>query len=39
ELAEAVGVSTGSANYVLNALVEKDFARLMNFKADEDKRR
>ncbi|OOY11990.1 MarR family EPS-associated transcriptional regulator [Thioclava marina] len=39
ELAEAVGVSTGSANYVLKALVEKGFVKLGNFKAAEDKRR
>lgn len=39
ELAEAVGVSTGSANYVLKALVEKGFVKLGNFRAAEDKRR
>ncbi|OOY25875.1 MarR family EPS-associated transcriptional regulator [Thioclava sediminum] len=39
ELADAVGVSTGSANYVLKALVEKGFVKLGNFKAAEDKRR
>ncbi|MEO1952344.1 MarR family EPS-associated transcriptional regulator [Thioclava sp.] len=39
ELADAVGVSTGSANYVLKALIEKGFVKLGNFKAAEDKRR
>ncbi|OOY22026.1 MarR family EPS-associated transcriptional regulator [Thioclava sp. DLFJ5-1] len=39
ELADAVGVSTGSANYLLKALVEKGFVKLGNFKAAEDKRR
>lgn len=39
ELAEAVGVSVGSAHFVLNALVEKGFVKLANFTASEDKRR
>lgn len=39
ELAEAVGVSVGSAHYVLNALVEKGLVKLGNFSAAKDKRR
>lgn len=39
DLARAVGISTGSANYVLKALVEKGFVKLGNFRAAEDKRR
>ena len=39
DLARAVGVSVGSAHYVLNALVEKGFVKLANFTAAEDKRR
>jgi EPS-associated MarR family transcriptional regulator len=39
ELAEAVGVSVGGVHYVLNALINKGFVKLGNFKAAEDKRR
>lgn len=39
ELAEAVGVSVGGINYVLNALIEKGLVKLGNFTAAEDKRR
>lgn len=39
ELAEAVGISVGSAHYVLNALVERGLVKLGNFSANEDKRR
>lgn len=39
DLAEAVGISTGSAHYLLNALVEKGLVKLGNFTASNDKRR
>ncbi len=39
DLAKAVGVSTGGAHYVLNALLEKGLIKLGNFTAAEDKRR
>lgn len=39
ELAEAVGISTGSAHYVLNALVERGLIKIGNFTASADKRR
>ncbi len=39
DLAEAVGISTGSVHYVLKALVDKGLVKLGNFKASEDKRR
>ena len=39
ELAEAVGVSVGGMNYVLNALIDKGLVKLGNFTASEDKRR
>lgn len=39
ELARAVGISVGSAHYVLTALIEKGFVKLSNFKAAEDKQR
>lgn len=39
ELAEAVGISVGSAHYVLSALVERGLVKLGNFSASEDKRR
>lgn len=38
-LAEAVGISVGSAHYVLNALIEKGLIKLGNFTAAPDKRR
>jgi EPS-associated MarR family transcriptional regulator len=38
-LAEAVGISSGGAHYVLSALVEKGLVKLGNFSASEDKRR
>lgn len=39
ELAREIGVSVGSANYVVRALVEKGFVKLSNFRASRDKRR
>lgn len=39
ELASAVGVSVGSAHYLISALVEKGFVKLANFAAAKDKRR
>ena len=39
DLAQAVGISTGSVHYVLKALVDKGLVKLDNFTASEDKRR
>lgn len=39
DLAKAVGISNGSAHYLLTALVEKGLIKLGNFTAAEDKRR
>ena len=39
ELANAVGVSTGGINYVLQSLIGKGFVKLGNFTAAKDKRR
>jgi len=39
DLAREVGISTGGANYVLKALIEKGFVKLGNFRASQDKRR
>lgn len=39
DLAQAVGISTGSVHYVLKALVDKGLVKLGNFTASEDKRR
>lgn len=39
DLADAVGISTGSTHYVLRALVDKGLVKLGNFSASEDKRR
>lgn len=39
DLAQAVGISTGSVHYVLKALLEKGMIKLGNFSASEDKRR
>lgn len=39
ELAEAVGISVGSAHYVLSALIERGLVKLGNFTAAQDKRR
>ena len=39
DLAEAVGISVGSAHYLLNALIEMGHIKLGNFSASEDKRR
>lgn len=39
ELAKAVGISVGSAHYVLSALVETGLVKIGNFSAAEDKRR
>ncbi|MFZ5965202.1 MarR family EPS-associated transcriptional regulator [Thalassococcus sp. BH17M4-6] len=39
DLAEAVGISTGSTHYVLKALVEKGLVKLGNFSTSADKRR
>jgi len=38
ELAQAMGVSLGKANYCLNALTEKGFVKLERFRANPDKR-
>ena len=38
ELAQAMGVSLGKANYCLNALTEKGFVKLERFRANADKR-
>jgi len=39
DLAEAVGVSNGSAHYLLSALLDKGLIKLGNFTAAQDKRR
>lgn len=39
ELADAVSISTGSAHYLLSALIEKGLVKLRNFSAAEEKRR
>jgi EPS-associated MarR family transcriptional regulator len=39
DLADAVGISLGSVNYVLNALIEKGLVKLENFRSAKDKRR
>lgn len=39
DLAEAVGISTGNAHYMLNALIEMGLIKLGNFAASDDKRR
>lgn len=39
ELADVTGIITGSAHYVLKALVDKGRVKLGNFTASEDKRR
>jgi EPS-associated MarR family transcriptional regulator len=39
ELAEAVGISNGSAHYILSALLDKGLIKLGNFTAARDKRR
>jgi EPS-associated MarR family transcriptional regulator len=39
ELADAVGISTGSVHYLLNALLEAGFVKFGNFSASQDKRR
>lgn len=39
DLADAVGISTGSTHYVLKALVDKGLVKLGNFSASDDKRR
>lgn len=39
ELADAVSISTGSAHYLLSALIEKGVVKLRNFSAAEEKRR
>jgi len=39
DLGDAVGISLGSANYVLNALIEKGLVKLANFRSAKDKRR
>ena len=38
ELAQAMGVSLGKANYCLKALMEKGLVKLENFRANPDKR-
>lgn len=37
ELAQAMGVSLGKANYLLNALIEKGLVKAGNFKRSENK--
>lgn len=39
ELADAVGISTGSAHYLLKALIKRGLVKLGNFTASADKRR
>ncbi|MEE1877682.1 MarR family EPS-associated transcriptional regulator [Altererythrobacter litoralis] len=39
ELADAVGISTGSVHYLLNALLEAGLVKFGNFSASQDKRR
>ena len=39
ELAEALGISVGSAHYLLRALLDKGLIKLGNFTAAKDKRR
>ena len=39
ELADAVGISNGSAHYLLSALIDKGLVKLGNFTAARDKRR
>lgn len=39
DLARAVGISNGSAHYLLTALVEKGLIKIDNFTAAQDKRR
>lgn len=39
ELAEEIGISVGSANYVVRALIERGLVKVANFKAAKDKRR
>ena len=38
ELAKAMGVSLGKANYCLRALMQKGFVKLENFRRNPDKR-
>ena len=38
ELAQAMGVSLGKANYCLKALVDKGFVKLGNFRKQKNKR-
>ena len=38
DLAQALGVSLGKANYCLNALMEKGLVKLENFRRNPDKR-
>lgn len=39
ELAESVGISNGSAHYLISALLDKGLIKLGNFTAAQDKRR
>ena len=39
DLAQAMGVSLGKANYCLKALMEKGLVKLENFRTNPDKRR
>lgn len=39
ELADAVGISTGSVYYLIGALVERGFVKIASFSASADKRR
>lgn len=39
EIADATGISVGSAHYMLNALIDRGLVKLGNFSASDDKRR
>lgn len=39
ELSQALGISTGSVHYLLNALLEMGLIKFGNFRASKDKRR
>lgn len=39
DLADAVGISTGSVHYLLSALLKAGFVKFGNFSASDDKRR
>ena len=39
DIAKALGLSLGGVNYCLNALVDKGFVKMRNFREAEDKRK